>query len=135
MFEVDHSAGAAAATGLNLSSTLPAGMEVATPLNTNTTCGGVVTAVAGGTTVDFAGGTVGAGMTCEVTADVTVDAAGDYEVTADFGSDLGGTPPGTVTGNLAGGTVIDVPTMSSYGLLALMGILGLLAITVIRRRG
>ena len=131
-FTIDNTSGFAAATGLNFNSVLPNGMEVASAPNPATTCGGNITAPAAGISVDFAGGTVGAGATCTVSVDITITTAGDYEVTADLGSSLGNSTGDS--GTLGGGTVLDVPTLGEYGLLALIGLLGLFAVVALRRR-
>ncbi len=67
-----------------LTDTLPAGVVIAGTPNAGTTCGaGVVTAVAGATTVTLTGGAIPAGIigtpgTCTVTVDVTGPLAGAY---------------------------------------------------------
>jgi uncharacterized repeat protein (TIGR01451 family) len=74
---IDNSASTVDATGLDVTDSLPAGMEVANPANASTTCtGGTVTAVAGTTTVAYSGGTVAAGASCTITADVVGTAIG-----------------------------------------------------------
>ena len=70
-FTVDNSGGAAPVTGLAFSDTLPARLVVAPTPATMTTCGGIVTAPAGGATISFSGGTVNASDTCIVEVDVT----------------------------------------------------------------
>ena len=61
-FAIDNSAAAVAATGLDFTDTLPAGMVVATPPNSSTTCiSGILTATAGSVSLGYSGGTVAAG--------------------------------------------------------------------------
>jgi len=61
---------------------LPAGMTLANPVNAATTCGGIVTAVAGGNSIEFSGGTVpaqagGTPGACTVSVDVTSTTPGN----------------------------------------------------------
>jgi hypothetical protein len=51
---------------------------IANPANANNTCGGVVTATAGGTAVTLTGGSIPANNSCTVTADVTAPLGGNY---------------------------------------------------------
>lgn len=77
-FTVDNSAGSVAATGLDFTDGLPAGMEVADPAGESTTCtGGTITATPGSGTVSYTGGTVGAGAMCTVAVKVTATALGN----------------------------------------------------------
>ena len=67
------------ATSISLSDTLPADVAVADAPNASTTCaGGVLTAPAGGDTIAFADGALGAGATCTLIVDVTSAVAGSY---------------------------------------------------------
>ena len=69
-------------TAANLSAplidTLPSGVVIANPTNANNTCGGVVTATAGGTAVTLTGGSIPANNSCTVTVDVTAPLGGNY---------------------------------------------------------
>ena len=100
-FTIDNSSNALAATSLDFTDNLPAGMTVATPANASTTCtGGTVTASGGGNTVSYSGGTVGAGATCTVQADVTSSSPGAASNTSgNLTSSLGnsGTAAATLT--------------------------------------
>mgnify|MGYP003700771185 CR=1 FL=1 len=70
-FTIDNSTSPLAATALDFSDTLPAGLTIATPANAATTCtGGVITAVSGAGVVSYSGGSVNAGESCSVTVDV-----------------------------------------------------------------
>ena len=71
-------AAAVGATSISLSDTLPADVTVADAPNAATTCGGTVTAAAGGDTVAFTGGAVAAGGACAISVDVTSAVAGSY---------------------------------------------------------
>jgi len=74
---IDNSAETVAATGLDFTDPLPAGMTIATPANATTNCtGGTLTAAAGASTLSYTGGSVAAGATCTVSVDVTGQAVG-----------------------------------------------------------
>jgi uncharacterized repeat protein (TIGR01451 family) len=80
---IDNSANTVTATGLDLTDSLPAGMEIANPANASTTCtGGTLTAVAGSGTIAYSGGTVAAGASCTVVADVTGTTIGNLDNTS-----------------------------------------------------
>ena len=100
-FTIDNSGSTAAATALDFTDNLPAGVVVASTPNTSTTCtGGTLTAVAGGSTITYTGGTVSAGAGCTVSVDITSSADGTYaNTTGDLTSSLGnsGTSNDTVT--------------------------------------
>ncbi|MEL7093613.1 MAG: DUF11 domain-containing protein, partial [Pseudomonadota bacterium] len=74
---IDNSAAGFAATGLDVTDNLPAGMLVATPSNGSTTCvGGTVSAIPGSATASYTGGTVAANASCTVSFDVVADTSG-----------------------------------------------------------
>ena len=88
---------AVGATSISLSDTLPAGLVVASAPNAATTCaGGVLTAPAGGDTIAFADGELGAGATCTLIVDVTSAVAGSYS-----------NGPETVTSSLGASTPVS----------------------------
>lgn len=69
----------AALTNAAFADTLPTGLVVATTPNASTTCsGGTVFAMAAGTTVRLAGGTIPAIGSCTVTVDVLSNISGSY---------------------------------------------------------
>ena len=76
-YELNNGA-AVGATSISLSDTLPADVTVADVPDAATTCGGTVTAAAGGDTVAFTGGAVAAGDACAISVDVTSAVAGSY---------------------------------------------------------
>jgi hypothetical protein len=68
---------ASALTGLNFTNAFPAGMVIATPVNTGGTCNSITTsAVSGGSSFNMTGGTIAGNTTCTVTIDVTATTAG-----------------------------------------------------------
>ncbi|MEO1088244.1 MAG: IPTL-CTERM sorting domain-containing protein, partial [Acidobacteriota bacterium] len=115
--------------------TMPMGMVVADPANPFDSCGGTLTAVEGDGVITFADGTVAAGGVCQVSVDITITSPGDFmNVADDLTSNLGASAPGSAVAALAGGTLLDIPTMSTAGLVGLAGLLALLAVVTIRRR-
>ena len=97
---VDNSASAIAASALDVTDILPAGLVLASPSNAATTCtGGTLTATAGAATLSYTGGTAAAGASCTITADVTSSTAGSYSnTTGDLSSSSGNS--GTASANL-----------------------------------
>ena len=69
---------AVGATSISLSDTLPADVTVAGVPDASTTCGGTVTAAAGGNQISYSGGAVAAGVSCTISVDVTSAVAGSY---------------------------------------------------------
>ncbi len=69
-----------ALSGVAVADTYPAGMTNASPLvpAATNTCGGTLTAAAGGGGVSLAGGAIGAGTSCAITVPVTAPAAGTF---------------------------------------------------------
>jgi uncharacterized repeat protein (TIGR01451 family) len=98
-FAIDNSASALAASSLDFSDNLPAGMVVATPPNASTTCtGGTLTAVAGSSTINYTGGAVAAGAICAVQVDVTPVSGGVLvNITGDLTSSSGNSGPASAT--------------------------------------
>ncbi|MBN2304870.1 MAG: DUF11 domain-containing protein, partial [Anaerolineae bacterium] len=77
-FTLSNPAANPAQTGLAFTDTLPAGMTVSVA-PAAAQCGGTVTAVAGGNTIDFTGGTLAAGpSTCTINVTVTSSTAGSH---------------------------------------------------------
>ncbi len=102
-FTIDNAANSVAATSLDFSDTLPAGVIVGTPPDASTTCiGGTLTATAGSSVISYSGGTVGAAASCTVSIDVTSSTAAAYPNTSGpLTSSLGtsGTASDTLTVN------------------------------------
>ncbi len=102
-FTIDNSASDVAASSLDFTDNLPAGVAVAGTPNATTTCtGGSITASPGGSVISYTGGTVGAGATCNVQVTVVGTAAGPWlNTTGDLTSSSGnsGTASDTLTVN------------------------------------
>jgi len=127
-FTIDNTASSLDATGLSFTDNLPAGMEVADPANVVNTCGGMVDAVPGATSVGLAGGSVMAGAVCAVSVDVVVYTLGDKtNVTEILSSSLGESAPATAV-LAVGGSVLEIPTLGGWGLLLLAFGLALAAV-------
>lgn len=104
-FTIDNSGSSLAASGLNFTDNLPAGVVIAAAPNAVTTCtGGTLTAAAGTGTITYSGGSVAAGATCTVSVDVTSDSPGNYDnVSGDLTSSLGNSGPAADTLSVVGG--------------------------------
>ncbi|BAJ30373.1 MULTISPECIES: DUF11 domain-containing protein [Kitasatospora] len=75
--------------GWSFTDDLPAGLVVANPANTSTTCtNGAVTATAGGSTVGLSGDLVKGQAMCTLSVDVTSSTAGTYHNCPDANSNL-----------------------------------------------
>jgi len=135
-FTIVNLASAVAATGLDFTDALPAGVEVASPPNTATTCtGGTITAAAGSGTIAYAGGSVAAGASCTVQVDVTATAAGDHLNTSGVLTSSSGAS-GTASDELTASPVVnllEIPTLAEWGLALFAGLM--LAAGLLRLRG
>jgi uncharacterized repeat protein (TIGR01451 family) len=70
---------AIALSGVGLIDALPSDLFVASTPSAATTCGGTVSATAGGSTIGLSGGTLAAGATCTFSANATGTAPGGYD--------------------------------------------------------
>ncbi len=102
-FTIDNTGSTVDATGLDFTDILPAGVLIATPANSSSSCiGGTLTAIPGTGIIIFSGGTASTGTSCSVAVDVTNNAAGMHvNTTGDLTSNLGnsGTATDTYTVN------------------------------------
>lgn len=124
--------------------TLPAGVNIAPTPNASTTCGGIVSATAGGPIVTLSSGsTIPAAIgitpgTCIVKADVTALLNGNYLNTLPANalktSNGNNTLPAIATLAVAQGFSPAVPAFTPIGIAVLAGSLALLAIVTLRRR-
>jgi hypothetical protein len=99
MLTIDNSAAAVAATGLDFTDNLPAGLVINAVPNAATTCtGGTLTAVPGAGVLGYTGGSVAAGGSCTVQADVTPSVSGNLvNTTGDLTSSLGSSGTASAT--------------------------------------
>jgi hypothetical protein len=73
---------------------LPAGVVIANPANAATSCGGTLSAPAGGGSISFSDGGIGAAGSCTILVDVTSSTAGTHmNVTGDLTSSAGNSGP------------------------------------------
>jgi hypothetical protein len=118
--------------------TLPTGVVLAASPNASTTCGGTVTAAAGGgsITLSQAGSTIPASGSCTVIANVTSATAGSYTNTIAVGalqtSNGNNTVAGTATLTIAASS--PVPTLSQWAMIVLAALLCLGGFLAIRRK-
>ena len=96
-----------------LTDTLSAGLVIAATPNASTTCGGVLTAPAGGSAISLTGGTIPGGSpgSCTVTVNVTASGVGNYFNTLPAGAlqTTNGTNTAMVTATL---TVVAPPPVA-----------------------
>lgn len=85
-------------TGAAFTDTLPANLQVATPNNLSSTCGGTATATAGSSSISLSGGTIAASSSCTVSLNVTATVVGTSINSVTVHSDQG-------TGNTASASI------------------------------
>ena len=132
----------AAATGAGFTDTLPSGVVVAaSPVPTNS-CGGTLTAATGGDTVTLSGGSIPGSSgstagTCTVTVAVSAATAGTFVNTLAVG-DLETSNGSNAAPSIATLTVVPVaapgiPTLSWWGLIASVLLMGLVSVYYLKR--
>ncbi len=99
---------------------LPAGVSIATPANTTSTCGGTLSAPNGGPAISLSGGGVAAAGSCTITVDVTGGTVGVHtnltgDLTADAGNSGTATDDLTVDAGLPGFTKSFAPSTVPFG--------------------
>ena len=93
IFTIDNTGGGTPATNLAFTDTLPPPVDVASPNNAATTCGGIVSIIGGTQGIMFSGGTVSAGQSCTVSVDTTSSVVGTHTNTSsDLQSTVGSVP-------------------------------------------
>ena len=102
------------ATGIGFGFTLPSGVVVASG-SPNSTCGGTLTAAAGGSTITLAGGSVSQTSNCVIGVPVVAAAAGSYSLTSAAVTSTTGLDNGIGTSTLA----VAGPVSSPSGLVGL----------------
>ena len=103
--------GGAALTGVAVTDTLPAGVQVASTPNASNTCNGTLTgATAGSGAISLSNGSIAAGGSCAISVDVTATSGGGKDnTTGAVSSTNGGTGATSNTATLA---VAGPPTIS-----------------------
>jgi uncharacterized repeat protein (TIGR01451 family) len=126
---------AAAITGVAFTDNYPAGITNAAPPNASSTCGGVVTALAGGSSLALSGATIPASGNCTVSVSVllapgTPSAVNTIPV---GGITSANAPPSgaSATATLAAAAA-GIPTLSTYALLILALAIGIGAVFTLR---
>jgi hypothetical protein len=130
-FTVDNSANSMAATGIGFVDSFPLGLAIdANPNAMNTCTGGTLTALAGTFVVNYSGGSVAAGTSCQISVTVFSDSVGTYNyASGDLNSSLGNSGGASSTLIVSGPILlIKVPTLNSWALLLLLIIILSLAI-------
>jgi uncharacterized repeat protein (TIGR01451 family) len=127
-------------TGVTFTDTLPSGMVIATPPDVTNGCNGSVSATAGGNTVTLTGGSIAAASACTVTVKVTVTAlSGGSFINRINAGDLVASEGVSVLPAVATLTVVPVPamalpTLSEWGMIIFMLLVGLMSIYYLRRQ-
>jgi len=139
VFTINNAAGLRAATGIDFTDNLPAGMAIASPANASTTCtGGTLTAVSGTGVIAYSGGAVAAGSQCTVMVDVTGSAAGTYvNTTGNLTSSLGTSGTASAILNVAATPAeipVEVPAITEWGMVIFVIVAGLGSIYFLLRR-
>lgn len=107
-FTIDNRGSQVEATNITFSTILPNGMVVAAAPGATSTCGGVLTAVAGSGSINFSNGSIPAGQICTVRVNVTGQTSDDLVTTSgNLVSTLGDS--GTTTATL---TISPPPALS-----------------------
>ncbi len=102
-FTIDNTGSTLAASSLDFTDNLPAGLTVADPANASVACsGGVLSAASGSGTISYSGGSVAAASTCTISVDVAATASGALlNTTGDLTSTLGNSGTASDTLNAA----------------------------------
>ncbi len=110
-FTIDNSANPVAATAVDFTDNLPAGMLLAMPSNAASTCaGGTLTATPGAATLTYTGGMEAANSNCTLSVDVTAGALGVLNNTSgDLTSSYGNS--GTAAASLS----VNAPSVDDDG--------------------
>jgi len=87
-------------TGVAFTDTYPANLVNASPLQTTNSCGGTLTASAGGGSISLTGGVIAGGASCSVTVSVTASTLGLYTNTTGQVSSTNGGTGNTATSQL-----------------------------------
>jgi hypothetical protein len=126
-----------AANNITFTDNLPAGLVVSTPNGLVGDCGvgSVVTAAPGSSSVALAGGVLAGGASCTFSVQVTATAPGvKNNVTTGLNSSSGSAPAANATLNVLAASATSVPTLSEWGLMALLLAMAASAFNAVRRK-
>ena len=124
-----------ALTGVGVSDTFPAGLEVATPNGLVNTCDVTPTAVAGTAVVTLAGATLAANTSCSFTVNVKATTPGLKNNTTAAVTSIEGGTGSTASASVTVAAPVPIPTMSEWMLALLaMALLGFAAPRFSRKR-
>ncbi|WP_191621225.1 beta strand repeat-containing protein [Marinihelvus fidelis] len=117
---IDNTQGATPLADLAFSDTLPAGMTIAAAPVATSSCGGTLSAPAGGSTITLSDGTLGASATCVILVNVTSSTPGfatntTTDLTSDHGNHGTATADLDVDPDLAGFSKSFAPSTVNYG--------------------
>jgi uncharacterized repeat protein (TIGR01451 family) len=111
-FTVTNPNAGTALTGIAFTDTLPSGLEIASPANLSSNCGGVAVAGPNPPQIGFSGGSVAANASCMVSVDVVGTSAGVKNNTSSTVT----SDQGTGSAAMASVTVVAPPTIAkSFG--------------------
>ncbi len=99
VFDIVNPSATVGVNGIDFTDNLPAGVVIATPAGESSSCGGTLSAPAGGTGISLTGGQVGAASSCSISVNVTSATSGTHtNVSGDLTSSAGNS--GTATADL-----------------------------------
>ena len=98
-YTIDNTSNDTPVSSVSFSNNLPANVILASVVNASDSCGGVLTAVGGGSSISYSLDRLGIGTVCEISVDVTSSVAGTYvNTTGDLTSSGGNS--GSTSSNL-----------------------------------
>ena len=128
---------ASAITGVAFTDDFPSGLLVAAVPGAVSTCGGTVTAVPGAASFSFSGGVIPAAGTCQVSVSVIASASGSFaNVIPAGGVTSANAAPSSGAASaalLVGISIAEIPTLSLFALLAMVGLLAGVGLALLRR--
>lgn len=133
-YTITNPNGATAATGMSFNNALPSGLVVATPNGLSNTCGGTVTATSGSGNVQLTGGTLAAAGNCTIVMSVTPTSGGTLNNSVQVASsNFGNSNTANASLNAVQLAAASIPTLSEWGMLLLVSLLGF-TMALVRKR-
>ncbi len=122
-------------TGIGFSDTLPSGLVVSTPNGLTGSCdGGSITATAGTALVTLSGATLAANSSCNFSVNVTATTTGLMTNTTSTVSTAQGVIGSSATASLTVTAAAAVPTLTGWGIILLMFLLGFSYVYFLKRQ-